>query len=84
MLHITPISGTLWPMAERGVLLPGLQRYRRARFMNQKQLAAAAGVARSTIIRGEAGKRVDFEVAGKLARALGVDTATLAGAEVQS
>ncbi len=77
MLYTSPTPATMWPMAERGILLPGLQERRKARLLNQKQMADAAGVARGTVMRAEAGKRVDMPIVAKLADALGVEPAAL-------
>lgn len=82
MFHESATGVILWPMAERGVLLPELQRYRKLRLMNQRELAGAAGVARSTVMRAEAGKRVDPPVVKRLAGALGVEATALMGGEL--
>lgn len=81
MFHESATGAILWPMAERGVLLPELQRYRKLRLMNQQELASAAKVARSTVMRAEAGRRIDPPVVRRLATALGVEATALMGAD---
>jgi transcriptional regulator with XRE-family HTH domain len=59
---------------ERGVLVPRLRDWRQRRALTQRQLAALADVAPTTIDRAERlGQRVETTTLGRLARALGVD-----------
>lgn len=62
-------------MAEytRGRALPHLRAWRMRRFMGQTELAQAAGVAKSTLLRAERGDAVvSFANIRKLAQALGI------------
>ena len=81
MFHESVSSGTLWVMAERGVLVPGLQQIRKWRLLSQQELASAAGVARTTVVRAEAGKRIDPPVVRRLASALEVEATALMGVD---
>jgi DNA-binding XRE family transcriptional regulator len=66
-------------MAEkiRGTVLPRLRAWREARALNQTELADQAGVARSTVSRGESGHIVAWPNVRKLAAALGISSQVL-------
>jgi DNA-binding XRE family transcriptional regulator len=57
---------------QRGLALPNLATWRRARPWTQKELAAHAGVSRLTVVRCEGGEAVNISTARKLAEALEV------------
>ena len=59
------------------VLAPQLLRLRLDRGLSQKELAKRSGVARTTIMRAEAGHQIYPSTLRKLAEALGVTPATL-------
>lgn len=69
------------PAPTSNVRLPYLRHWRIERLMPQTQLASAAGVAVSTIVRAEAGTPVHALTAGRLARALGVTVKQLRAEE---
>lgn len=54
------------------ILLPYLRGWRADKGLTQEQLAAAADVARGTILRAEGGAAVNVRTVAKLARALGI------------
>lgn len=56
-----------------------LERLRRELDLDQKELAARAGVAQSTVSRAEAGGKLTADTALALARALGVTVEVLLG-----
>lgn len=56
----------------RGVTVPYLGEWRRARLMTQRELAEKAGVSRPTIARGEAGGSISYVHVRALADALSV------------
>lgn len=56
----------------RGVTVPYLAAWRRARLLTQKDLAERAGISRPTITRGEAGGSISYVHVRALADALGV------------
>ena len=72
--HLATIGG---PMAPGAAPTPSLRYWRAQRALFQEQLAKAAGVGVMTVIRGEAGRQLRFDVIGKLADALGVTPADL-------
>ncbi len=62
-------------MAEKGLrgrTVEHLRAWRMHRVLNQSELATAAGVGRTTVLRGEAGHIVNFANIRKLAAALGI------------
>jgi transcriptional regulator with XRE-family HTH domain len=63
--------------AGRGVLVPHLRAWRNYHAKTQEELAELASVARSTIVRGEEGKRINVSTVRRLADALGVGAADL-------
>jgi transcriptional regulator with XRE-family HTH domain len=56
-----------------------LERLRREQGLDQKDLAARAGVAQSTVSRAESGGQLTAQTALALARALGVSVEALLG-----
>lgn len=67
-------------MTERSARLPGLRAARVARGWSQQRLADEAGVNRDSISRMETGQSGAYPLTvGKLAAALGVEPAELAG-----
>ena len=54
------------------VRLPYLRGWRADKGLTQEELAAAADVARGTILRAEGGAAVNVRTVAKLARALGI------------
>lgn len=54
------------------VRLPYLRAWRADKGLTQEELAAAADVARGTILRAEGGAAVNVRTVAKLARALGI------------
>lgn len=60
-------------VVERGVKLPHLRAWRRDRGLTQGELAAAAKIAPSTIMRAERGDAVRLPNARRLAAALGIE-----------
>lgn len=80
MVVTMPGEASRGAVAQRGAQVPGLETARRARLLTQKQLATAAGVAPSTVVRAERGAFVDFASITKLAAALHVEAAVLLGA----
>ena len=76
-VYTTPPRFTIALMG-RGMPLPALRRIRHAKLMKQGELAAAAGVNRTTIALIEAqGKAADIATIKKLAEALGVEASDL-------
>lgn len=69
------------PMAERtyerGLHAPRLEEWRNRRALTQQELAEMAGVARSTIVRGETGEKIAAASVRKLAAALKVSVEDL-------
>ncbi len=63
--------GALAPV-ECQVFVPYLRSWRADKGMTQEELAAAADVARNTVLRAEAGGAVNVRTLAKLARALGI------------
>ncbi len=63
--------------------LPHLRAWRLSKLMTQRGLAKAAGVAESTVVRGEMGEPVAALSAAKLAKALGVSLRQLRDEEPQ-
>jgi DNA-binding XRE family transcriptional regulator len=61
----------------RGMLTPGLKHWRDHVALTQAELAATAHVARSTVVRGETGDRINVASARRIAVALGVTVAAL-------
>lgn len=57
-----------------------LERLRREQGLDQKDLAARAGVAQSTVSRAESGGKLTLDTALGLAKALGVSVEALLGA----
>ncbi len=61
----------------RGISLPALRAWRRARLLTQAELARRARVARETVSAAERGQPVKITTAARLARALGVERPAL-------
>jgi len=59
------------------LLVPQLRSLRLQRAYSQEELAHRAGVARTTIVRAEAGQSIRYANVRRLARALGVSPARL-------
>ncbi len=57
---------------QRGYIIPHMEAWRRYRVLTQRELAALAGVARSTVTRAEEGGAISAANVRKLAHALEV------------
>ena len=75
------MTATLPEVPERGAKVLTLRQWRKRRLMTQRQLATAANVAQSTIVRAEAGDTIDLATIGRLAAALDVPPDSLFGGE---
>lgn len=62
---------------ERGLRVPRLEEWRNRRALTQQELADNAGVARSTVVRGETGEKIAAASVRKLAGALAVSVEDL-------
>lgn len=56
----------------RGITVPHLRAWRDHAVLKQQELAESAGVARSTVVRGERGDVISVDKARAIAKALGV------------
>ncbi len=71
--HTRPLRPAAAPVAKASdVFVPYLRSWRADKGMTQEELAAAADVARNTVLRAEAGGAVNVRTLAKLARALGI------------
>jgi transcriptional regulator with XRE-family HTH domain len=57
---------------QRGLVVPHLEAWRLDQALTQRELAAKAGVGRSTIMNAESGKPVSLPNVRKIAAALGI------------